>query len=159
VVAEKTTASDSIIRYQGDLSAIPKGGHVLESANKGDSVFVRGIFPIFDSAGSTVGAMFVVRDISAVYKSMRQTQNLIVLLSVAVQLCFTVILVTLLNSLVFRRLVDIIAVVTRVVGGDYQSEIRTGSNDEIGECEQLFEQFRCVFVDVLSHVPEFQEKE
>jgi hypothetical protein len=158
VVAEKTTASDSIIQYQGDLSAMPKDGKVLDRFNNGDSVFVRGIFPIYDSANNTVGAMFVVRDISGVYTSMRRTQSLIVLLSAAVQLCLTVMLLTLLNSLVFKRLMHIIAVVTRVVGGDYESEIRAGSNDEIGQCEQLFEQFRCVFVDVLAHVPEFQEK-
>jgi HAMP domain-containing protein len=55
----------------------------------------------------------------------------------------------LLNNLVFRRLHHIIKVATRVVGGDYESEIRVGSDDEVGQLEQLFEQFRRVFVDLL----------
>jgi len=50
----------------------------------------------------------------------------------------------LLSALVFRRLERIIEVATRVVGGDYDS--------------QLFVQFRPVFVNVLAHVPELQEK-
>ena len=67
-------------------------------------------------------------------------------------------MLTLLNRLVFRRLEHIIVVATRVVGGDYETEIRADSDDEVGQFEQLFEQFRRVFVDLLAHVPEFQEK-
>jgi len=65
---------------------------------------------------------------------------------------------TLLNRLVFRRLEHIIMVATRVVGGDYETEIRVDSDDEVGQFEKLFEQFRCVFVDLMAHVPELQEK-
>jgi len=65
---------------------------------------------------------------------------------------------TLLSRLVFRRLHQIIVIATRVVGGDYESEIKVNSDDEVGQFEQLFEQFRRVFVDVLSNVPELQEK-
>jgi len=81
-----------------------------------------------------------------------------VLLSVVGLSVGAFLVIMLLNSLIFRRLEHIIVIATRVVGGDYESEIRVGSNDEIGQFEHLFEQFRCVFVDVLSHVPEFQEK-
>jgi hypothetical protein len=43
------------------------------------------------------------------------------------------------------------------VGGDFESEIHVGSNDEIGSFEQLFEQFRRVFVDLLASIPEPEE--
>jgi signal transduction histidine kinase len=130
----------------------------LEWFHDGDAVFVRGIFPIHDAAGNTVGAMFVVRDISGFYLAMRHTRNVLVLLT-AVALTLGIFLVlTLLNRLVFRRLEHIIVVATRVVGGDYESEIRVESDDEVGQFEQLFEQFRRVFVDLLAHLPEFQEK-
>jgi HAMP domain-containing protein len=56
----------------------------------------------------------------------------------------------LLNRLVFRRLEHIIRIATRVVGGDYESEIRVSSHDEVGEFELLFEQFRSVFVTLLT---------
>jgi HAMP domain-containing protein len=158
VVADKTTPSDSIIRFQGDLAAVPAQGKVLERFRDGNSVFIRGIFPIHDAAGNTVGAMFVVRDISGFYLAMRHTQNVLVLLTVVALTLGIFLVLTLLNRLVFRRLEQIIVVATRVVGGDYESEIQIHSDDEVGQFEQLFEQFRRVFVDLLAHVPELQEK-
>lgn len=158
VVADKTTASDSIIRFEGDLAAVPEQGKVLERFRTGNSVFVRGIFPIHDAAGNTVGAMFVVRDISSFYLAMRHTTNVLVGVTVAALAIGTMFILTLLNRLVFRRLEHIISVATRVVGGDYQTEIQVTSDDEVGQFEQLFEQFRQVFIDVLAHVPELQEQ-
>jgi HAMP domain-containing protein len=158
VVADKTTATDSIIRFQGDLAAVPDRGKVLERFRDGDSVFVRGLFPIRDAAGNTVGAMFVVRDISGVYAVMRHTQKILVLMTVVPLTLGIFLVLTLLDRLVFRRLQHIIKVATRVVGGDYESEIQVGSNDEVGQFEQLFEQFRRVFVDLLTHMPELQER-
>ncbi len=101
--------------------------------------------------------MFVERDISGVYVAMRRTQNVQVLLSVIALPLFAFLILTLLNRLVFRRLDQIILVATRVVGGDFESEIHVGSNDEIGSFEQLFEQFRRVFVDLLASIPEPEE--
>jgi len=158
VVADKTTSGDSIFRFQRELAAVPEQGQVLERFQDGNSVFVRGIFPVRDAAGNTVGAMFVVRDISGFYLAMRHTQRVLVLLTVAALALGIVLVLTLLTRLIFRRLDRIVVVATRVVGGDYQSEIHVDSDDEIGQFEQLFEQFRRVFVDVLSHVPELQEK-
>jgi HAMP domain-containing protein len=159
VVADRTTASDNIFRFQGELSAVPEQGQVLERFQKGNSVFVRGIFPVRDAAGNTVGAMFVVRDISGFYLAMRRTQNVLVVLTIVALALGTSLVLTLLSRLVFRRLDHIIVVATRVVGGDYETEIHVSSDDEVGQFEQLFEQFRRVFVDVLAHVPALQEKE
>lgn len=163
VVADKTSASDRLIQFQGDLASVGSGGvagqgKVLERFKDGDSIFVRGIFPIFDAAHHTVGAMFVIRDISAVYVSMRKTQRLLVTMSVVGLSFAALLMVTLLNRLVFRRLQHIIRIATRVVGGDFESEIVVDSNDEIGQFEQLFEQFRRVFVDLMANVTEFQGK-
>ena len=151
-------ANDKIIAFQGELSAVPQEGKVLERLQDGNSVFVRGIFPIRDAAGNTVGAMFVVRDISGFYLAMQRTQKILVLLTVVALMIGTVLVLTLLNRLVFRRLEHIIDVATRVVGGDYDSEIQISSDDEVGQFEMLFEQFRRVFVDALSHIPEMEEK-
>lgn len=158
VVADKTTDSDSILRFEGDLAGVPAEGKVLERFRAGNSVFVRGLFPIRDAAGNTVGAMFVVRDISGFYLAMQRTQNVLVILTVVALAMGTFLVLMMLNRLVFRRLDQIIVVATRVVGGDYESEIRVSSDDEVGQFEQLFEQFRRVFIDVLEHVPELQEK-
>jgi len=158
VVADKTTASDRIIRFDGDLTAVPGQGKVLERFQEGNSVFVRGIFPIHDAAGNTVGAMFVMRDISSFYLAMRRTANVLVILTVAALALGILLVLTLLTRLVFRRLEHITVVATRVVGGDYEAEIQVTSDDEVGQFERLFEQFRRVFIDLTTHVPELQEK-
>ncbi|MFZ0793051.1 MAG: hypothetical protein WAM65_04720, partial [Candidatus Korobacteraceae bacterium] len=129
---------------------------VLERYKEANSVFVRGIFPIRDASGKTVGAMFVVRDISEFYLAMQHTQNVLVLMTVAALTLGMLSVLMLLNRLVFRRLKDIIRVATRVVGGDYESEIRVSSHDEVGEFELLFEQFRSVFVTLLTGVSGLQ---
>ncbi len=159
VVADRTTATDNIFRFQGDLASVPEQGEVLERFQEGDSVFVRGIFPVRDAAGNTVGAMFVVKDISSFYLVMQHTQQVLVTITVVALAIGTLLVLMLLTRLVFRRLDHIVVVATRVVGGDYKTEIRVSSDDEVGQFEQLFEQFRQVFVDVLAHVPELQEKE
>jgi len=158
VVADRTTDSDRIFQFDGDLAAVPAEGKVLERFKDGNSIFVRGLFPIRDAAGNAVGAMFVVHDISGFYLAMTHTQNLLVSVIVVALPIGTILVIALLNRLVFRRLDNIIVVATRVVGGDYETEIRVSSDDEVGQFEQLFEQFRGVFVDALSHVPELQNE-
>ena len=158
VVADKTTDDDKIIQFAGELASVPDRGEVLERFNEGNSVFVRGLFPIHDAAGNTVGAMFVVRDISSFYLAMRRVQNVLILVTVSALTVGMLVVLMLLTGLVFRRLERIIAVATRVVGGDYETEIKVSSTDEVGQFELLFEQFRRVFVDLLSHVPELQGK-
>ncbi|MGB7436797.1 MAG: cache domain-containing protein [Candidatus Acidiferrum sp.] len=158
VIADKTSQSDRIIQFTGDLAGVGEHGRVLERFQDGNSVFVRGIFPIRDAAGKVVGAMFVVRDISGFYTAMKHTQTVLIIVTVAALAIGMVIVLILLNSLIFRRLDHIIVVATRVVGGDYETEIHVSSDDEVGQFEKLFEQFRRVFVDVLKHMPELQEK-
>ena len=157
VIADKTTDTGQIIRFTGSLAALPEQGTVLERYRDGESVFVRGIFPIRDAAGNTVGAMFVVRDISAVYLAMRLTQNILMLVFVVSLLLGILLVLALLQRLVFKRLQHIIHVATRVVGGDFESEIKVSRDDEVGRLEQLFEQFRQVFVDLLKQFTEMQE--
>jgi len=68
--------------------------------------------------------MFVVHDISATYVAMQRTRNILVLVTVATLSLGMVLVLTLLDRLVFKRLEHIIKIATRVVGGDYQSNIQ-----------------------------------
>jgi HAMP domain-containing protein len=158
VVAARTTSNDKILRFTGDLAAVPEQGMVLEQFHDGDSIFVRGIFPIRDAAGNTAGAMFIVRNISDVYATMRRTQNILLVATVVSLSLGILFLLTLLNRIVFRRLQHIIKVATRVVGGDFESRIKASSDDEVGKLEELFEQFRQIFISILGQVTEMQGK-
>jgi HAMP domain-containing protein len=89
---------------------------------------------------------------------MQHTELIFAVSTVVAVLIGTGIFLLMLSRLVFDRLERIIKIATSVVGGDFGTEIQVRSNDEVGQLEQLFEQFRQVFVDVLSHVPELQQK-
>jgi len=157
VVAARTTSNDNILRFTGDLATVPDQGMVLEQFHDGDSIFVRGIFPIRDAAGNTAGAMFIVRNISEVYTTMRRTQNILLVATVVSLSLGILLLLTMLNRIIFKRLQHIIKVATRVVGGDFESKIKVSSDDEVGKLEELFEQFRQIFVGILDQVTEMQE--
>jgi len=158
VIWDKTSKSDRICDFKGDLSALPASGQVLDRFGEGNSVFVRGVFPIQDVAGNKVGAIFVVRDITNFYASMRRTEMIFAISILVAALIGTSLFLFMLSRLVFQRLERIIQVATRVVGGDHEMEIKVSSNDEVGQLEQLFEQFRQVFVYVLSQVQDLQPK-
>jgi methyl-accepting chemotaxis protein len=157
VVAARTTSNDNILRFTGDLATVPDQGMVLEQFHDGDSIFVRGIFPIRDAAGNTAGAMFIVRNISEVYTTMRRTQNILLVATVVSLSLGILLLLTMLHRIIFKRLQHIIKVATRVVGGDFESKIKVSSDDEVGKLEELFEQFRQIFVGILDQVTEMQE--
>ncbi|HZC23851.1 MAG TPA: HAMP domain-containing protein, partial [Candidatus Binatia bacterium] len=106
----------------------------------------------------TVGAMFVIRDISGLYLTMRHTQTVLLVVMIVALALSTVLILVLLNRFVFRRLEQIMAIATRVVGGDYDTKIPVTSDDEVGQFESLFEQFRRVFVDVLAQTSVLQER-
>jgi HAMP domain-containing protein len=158
VIWDKTSNSDRIFDFKGDLSALPANGKALDRFHEGNSEYVRGVFPIRDVAGNKVGAVFVVRDISNFYQSMQRTEIIFAVSTVVAVLIGTGIFLLMLSRLIFQRLERILQAATRVVGGDYGTEIKVTSDDEVGQFEQLFEQFRQVFVYVLSHVPELQPK-
>ena len=154
VVADRTTANDNIIQFNGDLATVPELGKVLEQYRDGNSVFVRALFPIRDAAGNTVGAMFVVRDITAVYTEMRKTQNILLAVTVISLSVGIFLVLMLLNRFIFQRLKRILKAATRLVGGDFETEIKTDSDDEVGQLEKLFEQFRNIFVSVMAEMSE-----
>lgn len=159
VLVSKTTASNSIFDFTGDLTALPNDGQVLQHYNEGHSVFVRGAFPVQDMEGRNIGAIFVVRNITDLYASMKHTEMLLTVTLVAGSVLFSIVFLVLLNRLIWSRLEKIIVVATRVVGGDFDTEIKVNSDDEVGQLEHLFEQFRQVFVDVLSHTHESTAEE
>jgi HAMP domain-containing protein len=158
VIWDKTSNSNHIFDFKEDLSALPSTGKALDRYHEGNSEYVRGVFPIQDVAGNRVGAIFVVRNITSSYLSMRRTEIMIGIATLVAVLLWTGGFLLMLSRLIFRRLERIIKQATNVVGGDFGTEIKVSSDDEVGQIEQLFEQFRQVFVDVLSHIPELESK-
>jgi HAMP domain-containing protein len=159
VLWDKTSKSSHIDEFKADFASVPNSGMPLDRFHEGNAEFVRGVFPVLDAAGNKVGAIFVVHDITSFYASMRRNEAIFAVCTALGVLIGTGIFLFMLSRLVFRRIERIIRVATRVVGGDHGTEIEVSSEDEVGQLEQLFEQFRQVFVFVLTQATESAEKE
>jgi hypothetical protein len=149
VLATTTTSDESFLKYDGAFEQLPEEGIIIGQVKHGDSVFVKGIFPIIDITNRKVGGLFVLQNITDIYAGMKETQNKTILFIIIQALVISLVLIFILMRLVFRRLTTMIDKATRVVGGDYYTSIDTHSKDEVGQFESLFDQFRIVFVNIL----------
>ncbi len=153
VLIDKTTEDEHIIEFNGDIAEIvPPKGMALEEIKKGASVYVRGVFPVYDVANRKVGGVFIIKDITPIYKGMKATQTKIIGSIVVLIIIISIAMLLMVNRFIFVRLDNMINIATRVVGGDYNTKIVPAADDEVGKFESLFEQFRTVFVNVLSEL-------
>lgn len=149
VIASNTSDDESFLKYSKEFDKIPNEGEVLGEVSKGDKVFVKGVFPIFDVNNNRAGGFFFLQDISNIYNGMQETRNTIVLFIIIQAVLICLIILILLFRLIFKRLTIMIEKIEFVVGGEFYTEIKPQANDEIGKFEVLFEQFRKVFVGLL----------
>ncbi len=152
VIGTNTANDESIFKYDGDISTISDSGKVLEIVNKGDKTYIRSVFPVKTAAGKKLAAVFVLRDITPIYSQLQDMQNKAILYIVVLMVVISVIMIAVFNSLIIKRLRNMVDIATRVVGGDYNMQIAATSNDEIGKFESLFEQFRTVFVSLVNEL-------
>ncbi len=149
VLAGNTSSNKEILRYSGDIEALPDDGLALGVLDQRAKHFARSVFPIRDVSSAKIGAMFVLVDVTPQYEQAKAIQQKILLATGGLMVFLTLSLVLLLNQLVFKRLARITELATNVVGGDFKTPLQVSSDDEIGQFEALFEQFRAVFVGVL----------
>jgi HAMP domain-containing protein len=149
LLADNTSDDNSIFQFAGKVADLPEEGTSLGILSKGGKTLARGVFPINDAGGTRVGALFVLRDITAVYEDMRSGQRQAVLGVAALMVVLGILFFLVFQVLILRRLQRMIQVATRVVGGEFDLEIVPSADDEIGAFETLFEQFRMLFVELI----------
>jgi HAMP domain-containing protein len=149
VLVGSTSKDKNVSRYDGAIAKIPNNGAILGQVKTGESVFVRGAFPIFDAANQKVGAVLYMHDITPIYKNMEAMRLRVIAVIGALVLIVLAMLLYTIQTLVVRRLNNLINTATVVVGGDYERQIVPSKKDEIGTFEELFEQFRVLFVGLI----------
>ena len=138
---------------QIDIDSLLNGGEVLGRVSSGGATYVRGVFPVFTADGKRSGDVLVAKDMTAAFAHLHSLELKVAGLIFGVMVVISVVIGFMLNSWVFRRLDNMIEVATCVVGGDYEREIRKSANDEVGEFEYLFDQFRKVFLGLVKAHP------
>jgi HAMP domain-containing protein len=158
VLAKNTTKDDGIFAYQGSFDSISDRGQSLGTVERNGVTYTRGAFPLLDASGKIVGGVFVLRDITETYQAARrsQTQATVAIVGLMLLVGFGMILVF--DRLIVVRLERMTEVATRVVGGEFQTEIVPSADDEIGRFEGLFEQFRTIFVGLVSELEQRNSK-
>ena len=147
VVAHATTADEHLFAYAGDTRRIPAPGAVLELLERGGRHFVRSAFSIPDPSGQKQAAVvFVLHDVTEPVVLATAVRNRVVGAVVVLLVLVLIVVIGVFNRLVVRRLNAMVETATLVVGGDYQRHIVPSANDEIGQFERLFDQFREIFV-------------
>ena len=152
LVSANTSTDESLLKYDGKIEDIPEMGKIIGEIKQGDSIFIKGIFPIYDVSKHKVGGVFVLHNITDIYMGMKASQRSTIIFIIFQAIVICIILVIILFQLVFKRLASMMDKATRVVGGDYYTKIVPKSNDEVGQFESLFDQFRAVFVDMLEQL-------
>jgi hypothetical protein len=149
LLAKNTYSDESILRYDGSLDTVPESGRELGLVPRGDRIYSRGVFPLYEAGGAKVGAVFVLSEITALYQAAHETM-MRGFVAIVLLMAFTgIIMCVLFNRLIVARLERLIRVATRVVGGEFDLEVVPSAQDEVGKFEELFEQFRKVFVDLV----------
>jgi Double sensory domain of two-component sensor kinase len=86
VVLGTTSWGEGLVDYQGDLESLPAEGLVLEEEVRGARAGLRALFPIEDAAGRTVGALIVLRDITALHDLMSAGRRRVLVLVLGMSL-------------------------------------------------------------------------
>lgn len=159
VLVSSTTRDECLIEYNGTLTSVPDKGILLEHIRKDNRHFARGLFPFYDAGNRKVGGIFVLLDITPQYVSLQKTRVHTIGLSILITILITVVILFMMQGLVIKRLRIMTDKAVRVAGGDYHARIEKSKNDEIGEFETLFEQFRVLFVALLEKLDAKQEKQ
>lgn len=159
IVLSKTMEPSMDEPYEAELKELPADGRLLGQVAVGGSTYVRGVFPLYDAAGRTIGGIFASHDITGIHRSMQKVQNLSLVMLVLLMLVLSITLAAILHRLIFARLKRTMEVVTRVVGGEFTTKIVPVSHDEVGHLEELFEQFRTIFVGIVDDLSTQQRDE
>jgi hypothetical protein len=104
VVVDTTTFSEGLIDFQGDIAALPAGGLVLEEELRDGRALIRGVFPIADAAGKSVGALAVLHDFTRMHDVLVAGRRRVLLLVLGMALLACAVVWAALEWFVLRRL-------------------------------------------------------
>ncbi|HTP30039.1 MAG TPA: cache domain-containing protein, partial [Anaeromyxobacteraceae bacterium] len=94
LLVENTSPDREIFRYSGSVEDVPDDGEALELMSKGGRSLARGLFPIRNAEGYKIGAVFVLRDVTAAYAGLCTARREAILMVVGVMITLGGVLVT-----------------------------------------------------------------
>lgn len=156
------TTTDSISSFaasdEGDLSKVPAEGGTLDKFQMGASTFVTGGFPLYDAGGNTVGTVVVVKDVTLLENTVKESTLFVFIVSIISAIVISIVVIILVNKYILKPLDDIVGATTRVAGGDFSATVKAQSNDEIGDLAVMIEGFKKILIGTAKDLEEAQKK-
>jgi hypothetical protein len=144
VTIEATGARDELLRGIDRVADLPAAARALDDVQEeGGRSIARGVFPLRDSRGDTIGAVIVRRDVTALHAGAAEVRARVVLLVGFLAVALAALVVFMLEALVFERLSRMARTLedlpARLERGDVElSELGPRADDEIGRFEAFF---------------------
>jgi HAMP domain-containing protein len=159
VVTVDDTSGDPAALADAAVDELPPGGRLLGELARGGRVLARGVVPVQDASGATVGGVVVLHDITALHGALMRVRSGILVMLVAVAAVMTLLILFLVERLVFARLSRMTETLedlgARLAGGEYDvaaSRAPAGPDDEIGRFEEFFGRFLAVVGGLLKEL-------
>ncbi len=159
LAASTEPALDKGVDYTGAASAVSEQGLKLGVfSGSQQRAEIRGLVPVKDVTGKTIGVVYVIHDIGPIANAMKTAESRITWAMGGIVLVITLVLLLLLNQLIFRRLKAMILemedVSLRIAGGDFAiAGIEAPkSNDEIGGFQTFFYKFLRLMANTLQQL-------
>ncbi len=145
VLVEGTT-DGGLLEFQGSIDGLAEEGDVLGLMEDDRSSRMRGAVPVRDASGERVGALVVLRDVTAVRHAVERQRLWILVVVLTTAPAAALLLYLLLHRLVFRRLALMTArmldATARLSSGEEIRVETTGpARDELGHFEAFFGHF------------------
>ncbi|HET9555051.1 MAG TPA: cache domain-containing protein [Anaeromyxobacteraceae bacterium] len=157
VVVDDTTGDPSTLAG-ATVADLPPGGRLVDELERGGKVLARGVVPLKDATGATVGGVVVLHDITALHDALLRVRSGVLVMLLAVAIVMTLLILFLVERLVFARLSRMTETLedlgARLAGGEYDVAARapSGPNDEIGRFEEFFGRFLTVVGGLLKEL-------
>lgn len=160
VVIDSTTDSISSFATNNEdkLSSIYSGGHAINKFQMGTSIYITGGFPLYDRGGHDVGTVLIIKDITSLENTANNNARFVLLISITAAIVISLILILLVNRYILRPIDNIVDAATRVAGGDFSTEIKPQSNDEIGDLAVMIDGFKRILVGTAKELEEQYSK-
>ncbi|OQY26714.1 MAG: hypothetical protein B6244_12835 [Candidatus Cloacimonetes bacterium 4572_55] len=132
IVVNTTSEDENLFDFDGDIESIPDGGLVLSQITKNDSVYIKGIFPVYDAAMRKVGGTIVLSNITPIYNQIyvnRRDALVVIFFTLLVSLAIAYFA----SSSINRSLRQAMRLVEKVAHGDLSVKFEITSRDELGK--------------------------
>jgi len=135
-----------------NLNRVTDDGALFGFFPVNDKSYASGGFSLYNAAGTKVGAVVTIQDITAFEQAHSEANTNMAIITIIGVLIISGIMVLVIVIVVIKPLTKVVDATTRIAGGDFTVELDVKSKDEIGQLAKLITQFRNMMANTASRL-------